>query len=122
MATMGHNKIGVSQLALDVSAEIRAQMAKRRLSNRDLAKITGRGPTYVNARINDESEWVLGDIEALCKEWGMTPVQLIRMATESRDEEAAKRETIESALERLYDLAAKRGDTEREQEAFEELP
>lgn len=119
---MGHSKIGVSRLALAVSAEIRRQMEKRGISNRDLAKLIGRGPTYVHSRTTDESEWALGDIEAICKAWDMTPVQLIRAATESQDEEAAKREAIESALERLYDLAAKRGDTEREQEAFEELP
>ncbi|KAA8832579.1 helix-turn-helix domain-containing protein [Bifidobacterium tissieri] len=90
---MGHGKIGVSNFALTVSAAIRAQMGIHRISNRDLSKVVGRGPTYVNSRVNDENEWALGDLEKICRAWNMSPCELIESVSteQSRIEETLRR-------------------------------
>lgn len=100
---MGHGKIGVSDFALTVSAAIRAQMGIRRISNREIAKLIGRGATYVNSRIKDENEWALGDIEKLCELWNMTPCELIESVN---TEQSRVAETLNKLKRGDLDIAA----------------
>lgn len=50
------------------------------MSNRELARETGRSEAYIRARVNDEKEWTLNDLERICNLWGITPSQLIDSA------------------------------------------
>ena len=74
---MGSKKIEVSRLGRIVSANVRAQLGIRHMSNRELARKMGRGETYVRARVNDEKEWTINDLEILGELWGLSPAQLV---------------------------------------------
>lgn len=47
------------------------------MSNRELARQMQRSESYVRARVNNEKEWTLNDIEAICHLWHMAPSQLV---------------------------------------------
>ena len=81
------------------------------MNQSEFARLIGRSPTYVRERINDEKEWALGDIERMCKLWGLTPTQLIEGAPRLDD---AARGPVEPDF---LAVAAKHGDVEAEQEA-----
>lgn len=68
----------VSDFGLQISKAIRAGMGIRRQSGRSLGVDIGRSYTYIQARVNDESEWSLADIEAICDAWGITPEELLK--------------------------------------------
>ncbi len=74
---MGMKKIGMSDFGYQVSKAVRAGMGVRRLSGRALGSQIGRSYTYVQARIKDEKEWALSDIERICNAWGITPDELL---------------------------------------------
>ena len=77
MAIMGKQRIGMSDFGQQVSEAIRAGMGVRRLSGRALGSQINRCYSYVQARVNDEKEWALSDIERICNAWGITPDQLL---------------------------------------------
>ena len=107
---MGSNKIGVSKLGLVVSAAVRAQLGIRRMSNRELAREMKRGETYVRARVNDEKEWTLNDLEIICELWGLTPAQLIQSVNVDGDIAARVAETKRLARRDDMRLAAYKDD------------
>lgn len=74
---MGKKKMEVSEFGLRVSKAIRAGMGIRRKSGRALGEDIGRSYTYIQARVNNENEWSLSDIEAICDAWGITPEELL---------------------------------------------
>ena len=74
---MGRKKIEVSDFGKQISRGIRAGMGVRRLTGRALSRQIGRSETYIRARIKDEVEWTLSDIERICNAWGITPDQLL---------------------------------------------
>ena len=74
---MGKQRIGMSDFGQQVSEAIRAGMGVRRLSGRALGSQINRSYSYVQARVNDEKEWALSDIERICNAWGITPDQLL---------------------------------------------
>ena len=74
---MGRKKIEVSDFGKQISRGIRAGMGVRRLTGRALSRQIGRSETYIRARIKDEVEWTLSDIERICDVWGITPDQLL---------------------------------------------
>lgn len=74
---MGRKKIEISPFGREVSAAVRAEMGIRRISGTELAKRIGRGATYVRQRVNDNQEWALSDIEAMCQLWQITPTGLL---------------------------------------------
>lgn len=67
----------MSDFGQQVSEAIRAGMGVRRLSGRALGSQINRSYSYVQARVNDEKEWALSDIERICNVWGITPDQLL---------------------------------------------
>ena len=75
--TMGKQRIGMSDFGLQISKSIRAGMGIRRMSGRALGLQINRSYSYVQARVNDEKEWALSDIERICDAWDITPNQLI---------------------------------------------
>ena len=75
--TMGKQRIGMSDFGLQISKSIRAGMGVRRMSGRALGLQINRSYSYVQARVNDEKEWALSDIERICDAWDITPNQLI---------------------------------------------
>ena len=77
MTIMGKQRIGMSDFGQQVSEAIRAGMGVRRLSGRALGSQINRSYSYVQARVNDEKEWALSDIERICDAWGITPDQLL---------------------------------------------
>lgn len=77
MATMGKQSIGMSDFGQHVSEAIRAGMGVRRLFGRALGSQINRSYSYVQARVNDEKEWALSDIERICDVWSITPDQLL---------------------------------------------
>lgn len=107
---MGSNKIGVSKLGLVVSAAVRARLGIRRMSNRELAREMKRGETYVRARVNDEKEWTLNDLEIICELWGLTPAQLIQSVNVDGDIAARVAETKRLARRDDMRLAAYKDD------------
>lgn len=77
MGTVGKQRIGMSDLGLRVSKSIRAGMGIRRMSGRALGLQINRSSSYVRARINDEKEWAVSDIERICHAWDITLDQLL---------------------------------------------
>lgn len=75
--TMGKQRIGMSDFGLQISKSIRAGMGIGRMSGRALGLQINRSYSYVQARVNDEKEWALSDIERICDAWDITPNQLI---------------------------------------------
>lgn len=74
---MVKKKLGVSDFGLQVAQAIRAEMGRRRISGREMARTLGRGETYVRERVSDEKEWALSDIEKICQAWDITPAELL---------------------------------------------
>lgn len=67
----------MSDFGQQVSEAIRAGMGVRRLSGRALGSQINRSYSYVQARVNDEKEWALSDIERICDVWSTAPDQLL---------------------------------------------
>lgn len=110
MRHMGSKKIEVSGLGHVASKNIRALLGIRRMSNRELARQMERSESYVRARVNDEKEWALNDIEIICRIWHLQPFQMVieggatmPAAERSSLEETAacERSDIEAALRTL---------------------
>ena len=57
-------------LARAISAEIRALMARQRLSGVRLADRAGLSRNYFGKRLRDEAPFTLNDVEAICKALG----------------------------------------------------
>lgn len=84
---MGRKKIEISSFGRQVSAAVRAEMGIGRLSGKELARRIGRGATYVRERVNDNQEWALSDIEAMCRLWNLTPEELINVHSPHRGDD-----------------------------------
>jgi hypothetical protein len=75
---MGKKKMEISQFNLQVSRAIRSGMGARRLSGRELGRLIDKSETYIRARVSDEKEWSLLDIERICEAWGISPEELLK--------------------------------------------
>lgn len=53
-------------LARATSAEIRAEMSRRRISGTRLAAAAGLSQSYMSHRLRDQAPFTLNDIEAIC--------------------------------------------------------
>jgi transcriptional regulator with XRE-family HTH domain len=82
---MRHFKEGSrSVLARAVSAEVRARMGARRMSQREFAEAVGfLSHNYVAIRNRDEKPYTLDDIELICSYFNEDPQDFIRRAMES---------------------------------------
>lgn len=74
---MGKNKVAVSDFDRYVNQKILATMGVMRISGNTLARQMKRSPTYVYKRLNEESEWNVGDIALICKAWDMSIDELL---------------------------------------------
>lgn len=57
-------------LARATSAEIRAEMSRRRISGTRLAAAAGLSQSYMSHRLRDQAPFTLNDIEAICEALG----------------------------------------------------
>jgi transcriptional regulator with XRE-family HTH domain len=60
-----------------VAAEIRAHLARRRISNRRLAAMLGATPAWVDRRLNGTTAVDTDDLEKIAQALGMTPMDLL---------------------------------------------
>lgn len=60
-----------------VAAEIRAQLARRRMSGRALAKQLGETPTWVSRRLAGQVPLDVDDIQRIAEVLGLTPMELL---------------------------------------------
>ncbi|WP_223941887.1 helix-turn-helix transcriptional regulator [Arthrobacter sp. StoSoilB22] len=58
------------QLARAFAAEVRAALARRRITAKQLALDTGLSSTYMGKRLRDESPFTLNDVEVICEKLG----------------------------------------------------
>lgn len=69
--------ISVSDFDKQVNKRILANLGVQRMSGRGLAKRIGRSSTYVLTRLNEQSEWTLGDINLISHAFGTTVSELL---------------------------------------------
>lgn len=50
-----------------LSAEVRAILARQRITVKRLAEDSGMSPTYLGKRLRDEASFTLNDIESICE-------------------------------------------------------
>lgn len=75
----GKNKVPVSDYDRKINKKILAHMGIRRISGNTLAAQINRSPNYVYKRLNEESEWNMGDIAAICHVWNMNMATLLHV-------------------------------------------
>lgn len=61
----------------EAAAEIRAVMARRRMSGRDLARGLGREQSWVSRRLSGATPMTTNDLDEITAVLGMTTVQLV---------------------------------------------
>lgn len=67
-----------------VAAELRAHLARRRISNRRLARMLGTTPAWIDRRVNGTTAVSTDDLELIAQALGMTPMDLIQGVTAAR--------------------------------------
>lgn len=60
-----------------LAAEVRAHLARQRLSNRKFARMLGLQPTWVDRRLNGTTPMTADDIDLFASALGLTPEQLM---------------------------------------------
>ena len=66
-----------------VAAELRAHLARRRMSNRALARQLGTTPAWIDRRLNGTTAISTDDLEMIGNALGMAPMQLLSGITHS---------------------------------------
>ncbi len=80
-----------------VACEVRAELARRKMSGRELARRIAKSAVYVNRRISGEVEFSESDIRSIAAVLGVTAAKLLGETTEpasarrSNDAEAVTR-------------------------------
>lgn len=69
-----------------VSAEIRALLARQRLSASEVAKRTGISQNYISKRLRDEAPFTLNDLERIAPVFGLTDMGILVRAAKSMEE------------------------------------
>lgn len=60
-----------------VSAEIRAEIARRNITKAQLAQLLGWGPMKLSRRINGETEWTVAEVHEIAQALEIPTVQLV---------------------------------------------
>lgn len=60
-----------------VAAEVRSQLARRRVSGRALAAALGESPTWVSRRLNGQVPFDTDDLERVAEALDITPMELL---------------------------------------------
>ena len=63
-----------------ISEEVRAHMARPRISASQLAKMSGLSRNYLGKRLRDETSFTANDIEAICKALNVDLLSFIESA------------------------------------------
>lgn len=67
-------------LAAAVSAEVRAAMARKRMSAKGLAEAAGLSPSYLSKRLRDEAALTINDLQAVCSVLGVDVLEMMTAA------------------------------------------
>ena len=119
MAIMGTKGMGEAEgFSLDVINEVQRAITESGMTKSEVHERAGMSQAYFYKRMRGEAPFNTNDIGRLADVLDMDAFIILRRAANAQEPRGA----VESALANIYNLAAKRGDTEREQEAFEELP
>lgn len=73
-------------LARAVSAEVRATMARHRISGAKLASLAGMSQSYISRRLLDDAPFTLNDVEAICRALDERPSDFMAAALRSMGE------------------------------------
>ena len=68
------------KLATDIAEEVRALLARRRVTSVALARSIGKSHTYVWRRLNGETAFDLNDLEQIAETLGVSPLDLFSAA------------------------------------------
>lgn len=68
---------------MNTVAEIRAEMAKQRISIKELSELTGMPRTTLSARLNEHSKFDLDELDRICVVLGVPGWELMRRASQT---------------------------------------
>lgn len=80
----------------------------------ELLKKSGLKRSSYFRKMRGDTELTTGDIDKLARALGRDPMLVLA--------EAAEQAQVQESINNILEMAAKRGDTEAEQEAYEEMP
>lgn len=104
----------VGTISKQIARKVRELAEQEQLSQEDLGRIIGRSQSYTSLRVKGMKSWTIEELDKLAPELGYNDaIELMNAARPSP--------TTLPASER-FTLVAKRGDIEREQEMYNDLP
>ncbi len=74
-----------------LSAEVRATLARQRITAKQLAEDVGMSQNYLGKRLRDEASFTLNDMESICEALGEDLQHFIQSAIEGGDPEPTTR-------------------------------
>lgn len=66
--------------ARSLSRIVRRELGDRNMSRTKLAELMGKSEPYVRARINDQTDFTLNDLERIAEAFDVAPIDLLRTA------------------------------------------
>lgn len=66
--------------ARSLSRIVRRELGDRNMSRTKLAELMGKSEPYVRARINDQTDFTLNDLENIARAFDIAPIELLRHA------------------------------------------
>ncbi|MBB2959632.1 helix-turn-helix domain-containing protein [Pseudoclavibacter helvolus] len=66
--------------ARSLSRIVRRELGDRNMSRSKLAELMGKSEPYVRARINDQTDFTLNDLENIARAFDIAPIELLRHA------------------------------------------
>lgn len=110
-----------------LAARVRELIDERGLTQSEVGECIGRAQSYASLRIKGMKSWTIEELDQLARRLGYSDAfALIARACVPEAQEPNGEAQSDAMSPTLtfgqMTLAAKRGDTEAEQEAFEELP
>ena len=64
-----------------IAGEVRAQLARRRMSGRELSRRVGAKPAWMDRRLTGKTPMDVDDLEVIARALDMTPLELVASAT-----------------------------------------
>lgn len=75
------------RFARAISAQVRASMARQRISGAQLAGMVGRSSSYISKRLRDEASLTANDVEVICEALHEDLARLVITAARSMETE-----------------------------------
>ena len=69
---------------MGITAEIMAEMAKKKISIKEMAELTGISRTTLSMRLNEHSSFDLDELNVVCEHLGVEGWELMRRATQEK--------------------------------------